>query len=211
MKSIIIFALLFVGVSINTKAQTLKDLLYKGKLKSDTGSVVRSTDDLKTKIDTSTRKKPEEIARPATVIGTDSVAVNQSAATTNPSDPSNPAVTTTTGEPGAAAAIPTSSADITKSNNAKWKAYMDELSGSVRTEVLPSGKMKKGTYSVLISYEIGVDGQVNIVSVEADPKNSFLEDQIKERLTLSAPQLIPMMYNGKPRKVAKKQLLSFSK
>jgi hypothetical protein len=71
--------------------------------------------------------------------------------------------------------------------------------------------MKKGTYSVLISYEIGVDGQVNIVSVEADPKNSFLEDQIKERLTLSAPQLIPMMYNGKPRKVAKKQLLSFSK
>src|SRR4051812_37752119 len=57
MKQAILFLLL--AGSFSAKAQSLKDLLYSGKLKSDSNSVVRATDDLKSKIDTSTRKAPE--------------------------------------------------------------------------------------------------------------------------------------------------------
>ncbi|MES1224991.1 MAG: hypothetical protein ABUT20_56405, partial [Bacteroidota bacterium] len=58
MKKIIL--LLAVVISVTANAQSLKDLLYSGKLKSDTGSVVRKTDDLSTKIDTA-KKKPAEL------------------------------------------------------------------------------------------------------------------------------------------------------
>jgi len=46
--------------------QSLKDLLYSGKLKKDSSGVIRSTDDLSSKIDTST-KKPEAVVAKAPV------------------------------------------------------------------------------------------------------------------------------------------------
>ena len=55
MKKWILFLLLVSTVTAN--AQSLKDALYGGKLKNDSSSVIRKTDDLSTKIDTS-RKKP---------------------------------------------------------------------------------------------------------------------------------------------------------
>ena len=57
MKSIVLLTILFFSVQLH--AQSLKDALYSGKLKSDTGTVVRKTDDLSTKIDTA-KKKPIE-------------------------------------------------------------------------------------------------------------------------------------------------------
>ena len=57
MKQAILFLLL--AGTFSAKAQSLKDLLYSGKLKSDSNSVVRASDDLKSKIDTSTRKVAE--------------------------------------------------------------------------------------------------------------------------------------------------------
>src|SRR5438309_2579036 len=50
-KGIVFF--LFLAVTFGARAQSLKDLLYSGKLKMDSNSVVRKTDDLSTKIDTS--------------------------------------------------------------------------------------------------------------------------------------------------------------
>jgi len=111
-----------------------------------------------------------------------------------------------------AEAAATTETSVPKANNKTWKAVIDELSATVKSEVLTSNKVKNGTYSVLIDYEIKTDGQVNIVNVASDPKNSFLEQQIKDRLTFSAPQLSPVMgTNGKPRNAAKKQMLTFVK
>jgi len=55
MKAVILLVILFVSVSANSQTK-LKDLLYGGKLKMDSGTVIRKDDDLSTKIDTSTKK-----------------------------------------------------------------------------------------------------------------------------------------------------------
>ena len=72
MKKALLSSLVIV-VSVYGKAQSLKDLLYGGKLKNDSNSVVRKTDDLSTKIDTST-KKPEPAKTKATETTGDSIA-----------------------------------------------------------------------------------------------------------------------------------------
>ena len=59
MKRVIFFLLL--AVSFSAKSQSLKELLYSGKLKNDSNTVIRKTDDLSTKIDTSQKKKPEPV------------------------------------------------------------------------------------------------------------------------------------------------------
>ena len=64
---------------------------------------------------------------------------------------------------------------------------------------------------MLVEYEIGEDGNVTVVTVSSDPSNTFLERQIKERITLTAPKLAPIIANGKPRKIVRKQLITLSK
>ena len=59
MKAVILLAILFASVSANSQTK-LKDLLYGGKLKMDSGSVIRKDDDLSTRIDTSTKKPVEQ-------------------------------------------------------------------------------------------------------------------------------------------------------
>jgi hypothetical protein len=186
MKSIFLAALLLTGALVN--AQTLREALYGGKLKNDTGSTVRKTDDIKSKID-SNRKAPEPVVEKVVITRTDSLKTaiaNETAAT--------------------------QSKEIAKDNNTIWKEFIEKLSTDIRTEVIPSKKMKSGTFSILLEYEIGLDGQVSVTNVSSEPSNSFLESQIRERVILGAPQLTPsLLANGKPRKVNKKQLLSFSK
>ncbi len=64
MKKAILFLLLISSVGAN--AQKLKDALFKGHLKLDSNNVVRKTDDLSAKIDTTTKKKEAE--KPKVVI-----------------------------------------------------------------------------------------------------------------------------------------------
>src|SRR4051794_38577214 len=100
MKKGILFLLLV--ASFSAKAQSLKDLLYSGKLKNDSNTVIRKTDDLSTKIDTTSRKKTVEAqktdvvtkpvdtsvkvtgAKPEAVATTNSTNATQPAGTNNP-------------------------------------------------------------------------------------------------------------------------------
>jgi hypothetical protein len=205
MKAILLVIVICVSAASLNAQQSLKDLLYSGKLKSDSGTTVRKTDDLKSKIDTTTRKKPEEVKKPEpTMAEVLAMAGGDTVGNTIADD-------NTVNNPAAAVAAIKLTGDPTRDNNARMKAFMDEFIGVIRTEVLPSKKIKDGTYAVLLEYEINVDGTISVVTVAADPKADFLEDQIKQRLTLTAPQLSPVLTNGKPRKVLKKQVLSFSK
>ena len=190
MKAVILLAILFASVSANSQTK-LKDLLYGGKLKMDSGTVIRKDDDLSTKIDTSTKKSVEQPKIQAVDAATPDLGTNGL--------PIIPDTSTAIKDP----------ATAPKVNNKSWKEFIDELTTSLRTEVLPNKKIKEGTYAILLEYEIDVDGQVRATNVASDPSNSFLEQQIKERITLSAPKMEPLMgTNGKPRKAQKRQTIS---
>jgi len=212
-------------LALNAKSQSLKDALYGGKLKADTGAVIRKGDTLKIK-ESMAQKVSEDSVKMTQKISEDSMKVVQKAiedsirrehfeiekqkAIAAGQDTAVVVAAAIAAEKTAEEAATETS--VPKANNKTWKGYIDELSATVKSEVLTSNKIKNGTYSVLIDYEIKTDGQVNIVNVASDPKNSFLEQQIKERLTFSAPQLAPVMgTNGKPRNAAKKQMLTFVK
>lgn len=214
MKPIILFTVFL--LSISAKSQSLLDAIYSGKLKADTGAVLRKGDSLKIKenmaqkvIADSIRKDSIAAAKATAAIEKQNAAVSSTGdtmtgSTTNPAISTDAAVVPDE-------AIPTEKT-IPKDNNRIWKAFIDSLSTTIKSEVLSSGKIKKGAYSVLINYEIKPDGQISINSVASDPQSSFLDEQIKLRLTLDAPQLNPVLgTNGQPRTVAKKQMLTFFK
>lgn len=179
--------LLFVVATLTTQAQSLKDALYGGKLKTDTGTVLRKGEDLSSKIDTS-RKKPVEAEKAKPVItGLDSLVKN------------------TNSLPDVAAKTAMSTEAAVKDNNKTWKTFTDSVISMLKQEVLPSKKLKKGDYFVIVDYEIALDGQVTVMKVIPTPESDFLEEQVKERLSIDTPKLNPVLDgNGKPRKVVKR-------
>jgi hypothetical protein len=189
--------LLLVVSSVTANAQKLKDLLYSGKLKNDSGTVVRKTDDLSTKIDTAKKKPAEPEKIKLTAVVKDSSARQLTA------------------QPDSAAVVSTGVKDnntVTKDNNKIWKVYMDSMQITFKDEVLTSKKIKSGTYYVLVDYEIGPDGHVTINNVYPSPENSYLQQQVKERLMLTAPQLNPVLNStGQPRKVVRKYNFTLTK
>lgn len=197
MKQKIFLLVTFVMVSsAMLQAQSLKELLYSGKLKSDTGSVVRKSDDLSTKIDTSTRKPPP----PPPVVKTVVV----------PTADGDSVVTLQTTEAGVV--IDSVVAVAPRDNDEVWKEYTETLTTEIKTEVLPNKKVKAGTYSVLIVYEIDLDGSINVNTISTSPSSDFLEEQIRNRMTLTAPTLTPLLNQyGKPRKAIKRQTITLSK
>ena len=186
-------------------SQSLKDLLYKGKLKNDSNTVVRKTDDLSTKIDTGT-KKPAE---PVKTVVTSDIAKDTSSA-----QPATITSTTTTTGDSSVKAEPKkdNTVNVVADNTKMWKAYMDSMVTTFNTEVLPSKKVKKETYYVFVDYEIGVDGQVNVNNIIITPENSFLQDEIKQRIMLTAPKLNPVLSStGKPMKSKKRYNFTLTK
>ena len=196
----ILLMLMLVGTIAAQGQQKLIDALYGGKLKTDSGTVIRKGDDLSTKIDTTTKKPQPPAQVRVNPVGADSTVAGVNVAMDS-------AVVQQSTEPGAPMVE-----EKPKDNNAIWKGYIDELTTTLRTEVMTSKKIKGGTYSVLVEYEIGLDGQVTVNNVSSSPANSFLEQQIKERITLTAPQMTPLLNSfGKPRKALKKQMINLAK
>jgi hypothetical protein len=169
----------------------------------DSGKVLKQSDDWKSKVDTNT-KKPVEFAKTLPVARDSAMSslISQSDST------SVPGALPVEGN----AVAREADAVAAKDNNQVWKDYMEEFITALRTEVMPSKKVKAGTYSVLLEYEIGLEGQVTASNVSVSPENSFIADQVKQRITLTAPQLTPLLNNyGKPRKAIKKQTIALSK
>src|SRR4051812_46765269 len=116
MKRGILFLLL--AVTVTAKAQSLKDLLYSGKLKMDTNSVIRKTDDLKSKIDTSQKKAAEPEKTRITAVSGDSLVK-----TVNPKADSVAAVMDIKDSVATPVAGPKDNNAPAKSNNKIWKEY----------------------------------------------------------------------------------------
>jgi hypothetical protein len=212
MKKSILLLLLVASFAAN--AQSLKDLLYSGKLKNDSGTTVRKGDDLSSKIDTAKKKPVEQPKVNLAVVPKDSVTAKT--ASPVPSDSATGAITTGTENTNApvntTATANNTTTNATKDNNAIWKQFIDSSISTWKTEVLPNKKVKSGTYYIFVEYEIGTDGQIGINNVSCSPESSFLQQQVKSTLTLSAPQMNPVLFsNGKPRKATKKYNFTLTK
>jgi hypothetical protein len=201
-----IFFLLLAGLfAANAHGQSLKDLLYSGKLKKDSNTVIRKGDDLSSKIDTSTKKPVEQETVKTTTANVD-LAKKAGAQANSAGLIVDKDYSATTAD------NITSNNTPAKNNNAVFKEYMDSLSSTLKTHVLPSKKIKSDTYYLYVDYEIGTDGQVNVTKVVSSPENSFLQDQVKQRLVLDAPKLDPVLDStNKPRKVKRKYNFNITK
>lgn len=89
---------------------------------------------------------------------------------------------------------------------------MTNIANVLKAEVLPSKKIKKDTYTILVSYSIATDGQTTVTDVFVSPENQFLQQSIKDRLTQDLPKLSPTLSDsGVPRKTNKKYSFSITK
>jgi ABC-type antimicrobial peptide transport system permease subunit len=203
MKKGILF--LLVAFSFTAKAQSLKDLLYSGKLKNDSNTVVRKTDDLKSKIDTVQKKTAEDNNTKITGVAGDSSAIK-------PGLTGDSAALVETADSVAAGKTVVIENAPVKSSSKIWKEYTDSLVKLLKAEVLSSKKIKNETYYLTVEYEIETDGQVSVINVFSAPENEFLQQQVKERLLLSPPQLSPVLDStNKPRKVKRRQNFTITK
>ena len=194
MKKGILFLLLVSTLTSN--AQSLKDALYGGKLKTDSGTVIKKGDDLSSKIDTSKKKPVEQEKTKITAVAMDSSITKMTVQTDS-------------------AAIVVNKLDnntVSKDNNKIWKEFMDTVISTLKQEVMTSKKIKKGDYYVMVDYEIGLDGQVTVTNVFPSPENKYIQEQVKERLSIDTPRLNPVLSgNGKPRKVVKRTNFTITK
>lgn len=199
MKKGILFLLIVCTAAASAEAQSLKDLLYGGKLKKDSSGVVRKTDDLQSKIDTAQKKqaepeKPKPVGAPVTGQieqggGSRPIVAADSAST-------EPSVT---------------NASPAKSNTKILKEYSDALVAALKTDVLSSKKVKKETYFFTMNYEIDINGAVSITSVTVSPENAFLLEQVQQRILSAPPQLQPVLDNNQPRKVKRRYNFTVTK
>jgi len=206
MKKGILFFLLIAAFAANAQQkQSLKDLLYGGKLKADSNSVVRKDEDLSARIDTST-KKPAEPEAPKVVTPVAGEPQKTETTTTNAATTSGEATDSSVTTTAAAKPAPV------KSTNRIWKEYADSLTKVLSAEVLPSKKIKKDTYFITVEYEINTDGTVNVLNLTSSPENAFLQSEVKTRMDLGTPHLAPVLDStGKARKVKRRTSFSLTK
>jgi hypothetical protein len=201
--------LLFLGSAAS--AQTLKELLYSGKLKNDSNTVIRRTDDLSKKIDTAPKPvAPPVAAKPTTALGEEkvanTVAVTPPAATgvqTPPAGtpPATPPATVATADENATAApaTPEAPAAPVKSPNRIWKEHTDALVASMKGDIQSNRKIKKESYYFTVEYEVETDGTVTILGLTSAPENATLLQLVKDRLTAETPKLSPVAKKAKRR------------
>ncbi|RPD43563.1 hypothetical protein [Paracnuella aquatica] len=215
-----ILAVLLMG-SLAVQGQSLRDALYSGRLKAQPGTVIRKGDDLKSLMVDSVQQKASrdsaamvastvmDSAARSGVVATDST---RSTAAANANDVVVvDSGATATAEP-EATATPAAPAPKPKDNNALVRDYMTTVAATLTAEALPNKKVKKGTYYVTVSYAIETDGQLTVSDVFVMPENSYLQQQTKDRITLEAPKLQPVLNSsGTPRKVTRKHNLTLTK
>ncbi|MFL5787523.1 MAG: hypothetical protein ACJ748_05690, partial [Flavisolibacter sp.] len=227
----ILIMILFSTVVVHAQQkQSLKDLLYSGKLKKDSTGVIRSTDDLSAKIDTSTKKNVDTLKLATMTTNQDKKTVN--ASTDNA--PANVAAASVVKDSSAItnqnstvntdntnAITPANSTSIAtsgkgpiagKTNTKIWREYSDSLNKTLKEEVLRSKQIKKDTYYLLVEYEIAPDGLVTIDNITSTPENKFLQAQVKQIMDSTPLYLNPVTDSGgQARKVKRRQQIVVTK
>jgi len=215
MKYVILISF-FIGGALTIQAQekkpSLKDLLFSGKLKKDSTGVIRSTDDLSQKIDTSTKKETQSVTSTAspTNVQQDNTAVSKAAVGTTvvASGVDAAAIKTDT----AATAPVAATTAPAKSNTKLLREYTDSLVKVLQEGPIKAKQIKKDTYYVMLDYEIDTDGKVTFTNVTSTPENSFLQAQVTQILDSTPLRLNPVTdSNNQGKKVKRKQQFTVTK
>jgi hypothetical protein len=223
-----ILVMLLIGGAFTVQAQekqSLKNLLFSGKLKKDSTGVIRSTDDLSTKIETGSKKDTQSVAVATSVLAT--AQKDNNAVVPNTPQQGNAAAAKTAVIPGvvvasggdtltnkadSTAAVPVATTPPPKSNTRLLKEYTDSVVRALQEEALKSKQIKKNTYYLMLDYEINTDGQVTFTNVTSTPENSFLQAQVKQILDSTPLRLNPVTdSNNQAKKVKRKQQISVTK
>jgi len=220
MKYVILILVLTGGalkMQAQEKKQSLKDLLFSGKLKKDSTGVIRSTDDLSQKIDTATKKEATTVNSNATSIPQDNTTATTKAAAST-TGAAGTTVAASGVDIGATKADTTATAPVAatsapaKSNTKLLKEYTDSVVRALQEGPLKSKQIKKNTYFVMMDYEIDTNGEVNFTNVTSTPENSFLQAQVKQILDSTPLHLNPVTdSNNQGKKVKRKQQFSVTK
>lgn len=180
----IFFLYIFLSFTSSVIAQSLRDSLYGGKLKADTGKTFVSTD--------TSKYKPPVILK-------------------NENVSSQPGEKKTTEISKPDESMPDS---LNKSYYARqkfWKRFIEINTPIISQAADDSRKVKKGEYLIEIDYEIGLNGRITTTGITCSPHNEFLMEQFTE-LMKRAPVLSPPIYgDGKPRKLSAKQPITIIK
>ncbi len=214
MKNLILTIFIFGGLAVQAQEkekQSLKDLLYSGKLKKDSSGVIRNTDDLSKKIDTGSKKEtqPGETSVPAANAQQNAVILKTNTNTNTLTTGVDKV--TTTADSAAIVAVPANTIPA-KTNTKLWKEYTDSLVKTLNDEVLRSKQIKKNTYYLMVDYEIEPDGKVTITNVTSTPENAFLAAQVRQIMDSTPLSLNPVTdSSNQPKKVKRKQQFTITK
>jgi len=175
----LLFLFIF-SISLSTVfgQQRLRDSLYGGKIKADTGKTFVSKDTTKYVVlknqnvsSQSTQAQPGEKAK-----------ADPNAGLIKPD-----------------VSMPDSLNKLYYSKQKLWKRFIENKTQIVTQAADDTKKVKKGTYQVDIEYEIGLNGRVTTKNITCNPTNEFLLEQVTDFMK-RAPVLSPPIYSdGKPR------------
>jgi hypothetical protein len=171
--------------------QSLKDSLFGGKLKSDTGRTFVSKD-------TShyVPLKNETISSQST----DKKKADAGSKEINKVEVLKPDES-----------MPDSLNKLYYAKQKTWKRFIESNIPIITQAANDTRKVKKGEYAIEIGYEIGLNGRVATKNVTCSPQSEFLVEQVTE-LMKRAPVLAPPIYSdGKPRTLAATQPLTITK
>jgi hypothetical protein len=181
--SVLIVSLFF---TFSTFAQkTLRDSLYGGKLKADTGMTFVSKDTSKYVV-----LKNENVSSQPAEKGKN----NASVAVIKPDE-----------------SMPDSLNKLFYAKQKFWKKFIENNTQIISQQADDTRKVKKGTYQVDVEYEIGLNGKITTKNITCNPPNEFLMEQVTE-LMKRTPTLAPPIYSdGKPRTMAATQPITIIK
>src|SRR5947207_6176404 len=142
---------IFLFFSSAVMAQTLKDSLFGGKIKADTGKTFISKDTSKyvpLKVYTASPLAPGETKK------SEIAKLDES--------------------------MPDSLNKTFYAKQKTWKRFIDVNTSIISQQASDTRKVKKGQYTIDIEYEIGLNGRVTTTGVNCNPPNDFLTEQVTE-------------------------------
>jgi hypothetical protein len=166
--------------------QRLRDSLYGGKLRADTGKTFVSKDTSKYVMVKNEAVSSEPGVKKKTEINKVEI--------TRPDE-----------------SMPDSLNKLYYSKQKLWKRFIESNVPVITQQADDSRKVRKGSYEIEIEYEIGLNGRITTKGITCSPQNEFLVAQVTE-LMKRAPVLSPPIYSdGKPRTMNATQPLTIVK
>ena len=173
---------IFLFFSSAVMAQTLKDSLFGGKIKADTGKTFISKD--------TSKYVPPKVYNAAPSIQGETKK-NEIAKLDE--------------------SMPDSLNKTFYAKQKTWKRFIDVNTSIISQQAADTRKVKKGQYTIDIEYEIGLNGRVTTTGVTCNPPNEYLGEQVTEFMKRPPILSAPVYSDGKPRKLTATQTITIIK